>query len=105
VMYAGRIVEEGAVVPLLTRPLMPYTQGLLRSVPRLPTGGPRQGRLNAIAGNVPNPTSLPPGCSFVPRCPHAVPALCETRLPELEPAVAGHSVRCVRWRELLTVAG
>jgi oligopeptide transport system ATP-binding protein len=101
VIYAGRIVEEGAVVPLLTRPLMPYTQGLLRSVPRLPTGGRRQGRLNAIAGNVPNPACLPPGCSFAPRCPHAVPALCETRLPELETAVAGHSVRCVRWRELL----
>src|SRR5262249_54462575 len=45
VMYAGRIVEEGAVVPLLTRPLMPYPQGLLRSVPRLPAGGRRQGRL------------------------------------------------------------
>ena len=103
VMYAGRIVEEGAVVPLLTHPLMPYTQGLLRSVPRLPTGGRRQGRLDAIAGSVPNPASLPPGCSFVPRCPHAVPALCETRLPELEPAVAGHNVRCMRWRELLAM--
>ena len=100
VMYAGRIVEEGAVVPLLTRPLMPYTQGLLRSVPRLPTRGRPQGRLDAIAGNVPNPGSLPAGCSFAPRCPHAVPGRCEARLPELEPAIEGHRVRCVRWREL-----
>jgi oligopeptide transport system ATP-binding protein len=103
VMYAGRIVEEGGVVPLLTRPLMPYTQGLLRSVPRLPTGGRRPARLDAIAGNVPNPGSLPAGCSFAPRCPHAVPARCEARLPDLEPAVEGHRVRCVRWRELAAV--
>ena len=103
VMYAGRIVEEGAVVPLLTRPLMPYTQGLLRSVPRLPTGGRRAQRLDAIAGNVPNPGSLPAGCSFAPRCLHAVPARCEAQLPDLEPAVEGHRVRCVRWRELASV--
>jgi oligopeptide transport system ATP-binding protein len=100
VMYAGRIVEEGAVVPLLTRPLMPYTQGLLRSVPRLPTGRRQRERLDAIAGNVPNPAGLPAGCSFAPRCPHAVAQQCEARLPELDIAVTGHRVRCVRWREL-----
>jgi oligopeptide transport system ATP-binding protein len=100
VMYAGRIVEEGAVVPLLTRPLMPYTQGLLRSVPRLPTGGRRAQRLDAIAGNVPSPGNLPAGCSFAPRCQHVVPARCEARLPDLEAAVDDHRVRCVRWREL-----
>jgi oligopeptide transport system ATP-binding protein len=100
VMYAGRIVEEGAVVPLLTRPLMPYTQGLLRSVPRLPAAGRRVERLDAIAGNVPNPGHLPAGCSFAPRCRHVAPARCEARLPELEAAAEGHRVRCVRWREL-----
>jgi len=103
VMYAGRIVEEGAVVPLLTRPLMPYTQGLLRSVPRLPARGRLRGRLEAIAGNVPSPTGLPPGCSFAPRCPHAVAALCEARLPELQESGEGHRVRCVRWRDLAAV--
>jgi len=79
---------------------MPYTQGLLRSVPRLPTAGRRAQRLDAIAGNVPNPGSLPAGCSFAPRCPHAIAALCEVRLPDLEAAIEGHRVRCVRWRDL-----
>jgi oligopeptide transport system ATP-binding protein len=100
VMYAGRIVEQAPMVPLLTRPLMPYTQGLLRSVPLLPVGGRRRGKLQAIAGNVPEAARLPSGCSFAPRCPHVVAALCEATLPELDDAAGGHLVRCVRWREL-----
>jgi oligopeptide transport system ATP-binding protein len=101
VMYAGRIVEQAPMVKLLTRPLMPYTQGLLRSVPLLPRGGVRRGRLQAIAGNIPDPARLPPGCSFAPRCPHADAARCGVALPELEHAADSHLVRCLRWRELM----
>jgi oligopeptide transport system ATP-binding protein len=100
VMYAGRIVERGEVVPVLKRPLMPYTQGLLRSVPRLDAPGFDHGPLEAIAGSVPDPLHLPRGCSFHPRCPHALPGTCDTGLPELEDAGEGHLVRCRRWRSL-----
>jgi oligopeptide transport system ATP-binding protein len=100
VMYAGRIVEQAPTVPLLTGALMPYTQGLLRSVPLLPRGGTRRGRLEAIAGNVPDPARLPPGCSFAPRCPHVDPGRCGAAVPMLDAATDAHLVRCLRWREL-----
>jgi oligopeptide transport system ATP-binding protein len=100
VMYAGRIVEEGAVTPTLTRPLMPYTQGLLRSVPRLDRPGETRAPLEMIGGSVPDPAHLPPGCSFGPRCRHLQGGLCDTALPELADAGEGHRVRCARWREI-----
>jgi oligopeptide transport system ATP-binding protein len=100
VMYAGRIVEEGAVVPTLTRPLMPYTQGLLRSVPRLDRAAGERTPLEMIGGSVPDPGHLPPGCSFGPRCRHRQAGLCDADLPELAEADAGHRVRCARWREI-----
>ena len=100
VMYAGRIVEQAPMVELLTGALMPYTQGLLRSVPLLPRGGVRRGRREAIAGNVPDPAQLPPGCSFAPRCKHAN-AGCDAALPGLDAANDVHLVRCLRWRELV----
>ena len=100
VMYSGRIVEQADVVPLFTRPLMPYTRGLLRSVPR-PLAGPRRNaRLEAIPGNVPDPADLPPGCSFHPRCVHAEAGRCDGAVPVLEAAADAHLVRCVRWREI-----
>ena len=104
VMYAGRVVERGGVVPLLKHPLMPYTQGLLRSVPRM--GWTEGGRvpLAAIGGTVPDPAHLPSGCSFHPRCPYRDPPRCDARLPELEDTGAGHDVRCLRWREILEAA-
>ena len=100
VMYAGRIVEEGEVVPVLRRPRMPYTQGLLASVPRL--GWSRDGReeLAFIPGAVPDAHRLPPGCAFEPRCRHAEPARCARTVPELEQVDGGQRVRCCRWREL-----
>ncbi len=101
VMYSGRIVEQAEAVPLFTRPLMPYTRGLLRSVPR-PVAGQRPGaRLAAIAGNVPDPANLPPGCSFHPRCGHFEPGRCDATVPALETAAERHLVRCVRWREIV----
>jgi oligopeptide transport system ATP-binding protein len=99
VMYSGRIVEQAEVVPLFARPLMPYTRGLLRSVPR-PAAGTHGARLAAIPGNVPDPAALPRGCAFHPRCAHAEPGRCDAEQPVLEDA-DGHLVRCVRWREIV----
>ena len=99
VMYAGRIVEAGPTVPLLTRPLMPYTAALLRSVPRFDRIG-AQRELDVIGGNVPDPNRLPPGCSFHPRCAYCDPTRCERRVPALEHAGEGHLVRCLRWQEI-----
>jgi oligopeptide transport system ATP-binding protein len=99
-MYAGRIVEQAEVIPLFKAPLMPYTQGLLHSVPRLDFLRRGQEPLAAIAGNVPDPLSLPPGCSFAPRCEHRVPEVCDSRVPKLEDAAPQHRVRCARWATL-----
>lgn len=77
VMYAGRIVEQGPVAAILERPLHPYTEGLLRSRPGL---GPRQKRLQAIAGTVPGLWSRPTGCAFHPRCPKVF-ARCRVEAP------------------------
>ena len=98
VMYAGRVVEQAPLRPLFERPLMPYTLGLLRSVPRLSRV---HEKLTAIPGNVPDPAHLPDGCSFAPRCEHAVAGLCGANVPALDAADAEHLVRCVRWRELV----
>ncbi|MFQ5413192.1 MAG: ABC transporter ATP-binding protein [Phycisphaerae bacterium] len=65
VMYAGRIVERAPVCELFAHPLHPYTQGLMRCIPRLSTP---QGRLEVIGGAVPDPRRLPRGCRFHPRC-------------------------------------
>jgi oligopeptide transport system ATP-binding protein len=100
VMYGGRVVEQADVRPLFARPLMPYTAGLLRSVPRLDLAGRRGGPLPAIPGNVPDPLHPPPGCHFHPRCSHAEMGRCDVRAPLLDPAGEGRQVRCLRWREI-----
>ena len=68
VMYAGRVVETGTVEEVLLHPRMPYTRGLLESIP---SQGKRGQRLSAIKGTVPNPFRMPEGCKFQPRCPYA----------------------------------
>jgi peptide/nickel transport system ATP-binding protein len=97
VMYAGRVVEQGTTAEVFARPLHPYTRALLRSIPRL---GPRLGnqRLLAIAGQVPSPAALPPGCAFAPRCDRAAPSCLEAP-PAEEEALPGHTVRCFRWAQ------
>ena len=102
VMYAGQVVEDAPVDILLSAPLMPYSAGLIRSVPQLAHMRLREagGRLAAIAGNVPDPLARPAGCVFGPRCEHVRPIPCEGARPPLETAGAGHAVRCARWREL-----
>ncbi|MCZ4346418.1 ABC transporter ATP-binding protein [Devosia neptuniae] len=79
VMYLGRIVETATVDDIFYAPKHPYTQALLRSIPRL---GVDQGRrLPTIPGMVPDPFSVPSGCSFNPRCSHAITGLCDTQTP------------------------
>ena len=94
VMYAGKVVEEGAVGDLFASPLHPYTQGLIRSIPRVDTAATAKRRLEAIAGVVPSLLNPPPGCRFAPRCPHAR-AICTAETPPLREVRPGHKVACV----------
>ncbi len=87
VMYAGRIVEMAGVDQLYSDPRHPYTQGLLDSVPIL---GRRQKRLRSITGSPPNALSLPGGCAFHPRCPHATDICRREAPPEVAMADGGH---------------
>jgi len=91
IMYAGRIVEDATVDELFARPLHPYTQALLRSMPVL---GARQDRLETIPGQVPSLTRLPSGCAFRDRCPLQIDA-CAAAVPPLEER-SGHLVACIR---------
>jgi peptide/nickel transport system ATP-binding protein len=92
VMYAGKVVEEAPVETLFAAPRHPYTQGLIRSIPRLDRAGEKT-RLEAIPGTVPSPANLPPGCRFAPRCRFAS-ARCLTE-PPLREVGSGHKVACV----------
>ena len=94
VMYAGQVVEEAQVDDLFARPLHPYTQGLIRSIPRLDRTGVQKRRLEAIAGTVPSLLDPPPGCRFAPRCALAMTA-CTRQVPALRVIEAGHKVACV----------
>ena len=93
VMYAGRAVEVASVATLYRDRQMPYTAGLLGSVPRL--DAPQGARLVPIPGAPPSLASLPPGCPFAPRCPLAID---ECRTAEPEPVTVGpnHSAACIR---------
>lgn len=100
VMYGGRAVEEADVVTTFKKPLMPYTMGLLNSIPRLDRAAEHKERLEAIPGNVPNPLYMPAGCAFHPRCKYFQAGRCDQEIPPLEDAGGGHMVRCVRWAEI-----
>jgi len=104
VMYTGRIVEESPVEELFARPKHPYTEGLLRSVPKLTSEHVvRKERLETIEGVVPRPTDLPPGCHFAPRCPHRMPRCTEGHIP-LYQLDGGVEVRCVLYDLAAAVA-
>ncbi len=92
IMYAGQIVESGPVDELFAHPLHPYTQGLLRSLPKLP---PTESKalLAALPGTVPDPRNFPTGCRFHPRCPLATTE-CQQEMPVLEKIGNSRSVRC-----------
>jgi oligopeptide/dipeptide ABC transporter ATP-binding protein len=97
VMYTGRIVEESPVEELFARPKHPYTEGLLRSVPKLTEAEVKKvERLQTIEGTVPKPTNLPPGCHFAPRCQHRMPRCTEGDIP-LYQLDGGVGVRCVMY--------
>lgn len=90
VMYAGEVVESGLATAVITNPKHPYTEALIKCIPRL-TG--TKGQLPAIPGTVPAPGFWPTGCRFAPRCYLAKPA-CFDRHPGLEPVGENHQVRC-----------
>jgi oligopeptide/dipeptide ABC transporter ATP-binding protein len=94
VMYAGRIVEQAEVKPLFARPLHPYTQGLMGSIPIL---GMIKERLEVIPGSVPNLVNLPQGCRFAPRCKARIEhqlQVCTEIEPDLIQTSPDHLVRC-----------
>ena len=94
VMYAGKVVEEAPVVELFGHPRHPYTQGLIRSIPRLDLAAVKKERLEAIPGTVPSLLHPPPGCRFAARCRYAMPNCVEAE-PPLREVVPGHKVACV----------
>jgi peptide/nickel transport system ATP-binding protein len=94
VMYAGKVVEEAPVEKLFGNPLHPYTQGLIRSIPRLDLAATHKTRLEAIGGVVPSLLNPAPGCRFFARCKQAMPA-CRESMPPLIEAEPGHKVRCI----------
>ncbi len=101
VMYAGQIVEQAPAETLFAEMRMPYTEALIKSIPRLDQ--PSHTRLLAIGGRPPDLTNPPPGCRFAPRCPYAQPK-CTTEMPPLiEAETPGHLYRC--WYSVGTSAG
>jgi len=93
VMYAAKVVEEAPVKELFKEPLHPYTQGLLRSIPRIDLAATKRQRLEAIPGVVPSLIDVPPGCRFAPRCQFVKPMYTEKE-PPLKEVRSGHKVAC-----------
>ncbi|WRL66845.1 ABC transporter ATP-binding protein [Blastococcus brunescens] len=107
VMYAGRIVERGTVDDVFSNPAMPYTDGLMTSIPQVEAKG---GRLVPIAGQPPNLARIPPGCPFHPRCPRRrigaeAPSGrdCAVDVPPLRLVVPGREAACHYSEEVLGV--
>ncbi len=97
VMYLGEVVEQASIDSIFYNPLHPYTQALLRSIPRLGLGKTQE--LNPIEGAVPDPFNRPQGCPFHPRCDQKIKGVCDTIHPALIPTEDGRSVRCVLYDE------
>ena len=93
VMYAGKVVEEAPVEELFGDPRHPYTQGLIRSIPRIDLDAEHKTRLEAIGGSVPILINPPPGCRFAPRCKHAM-SICTEQEPRLREIAPGHRMAC-----------
>lgn len=97
VMYLGEVVEQADVDSLFFDPKHPYTQALLRSIPKLGEG--RRQQLNPIEGSVPDPFNRPQGCPFHPRCEHKISGYCDRVHPQLTQLPDGRTVRCVLYEE------
>ncbi len=98
VMYMGKVVEEADVETIFHRPLHPYTVALLRSIPRLGLKAREHKRLESIRGSVPDPYSIPKGCSFHPRCSRKIRGVCDQEEPANIQVEPGHKVRCVLYK-------
>ena len=92
VMYLGHEVEKGPVDTIFHAPSHPYTRALLRSIPNV-LAQPRE-RLATIAGSIPHPYARPPGCPFHPRCPEAMPGVCDKGFPAETQVADRHAVAC-----------
>lgn len=99
VMYSGRVVEVAQAEALYSQPRMPYTQALIRAVPRVHSSIEHGGRLYTIPGIVASALHLPSGCAFHPRCQFSQ-SKCYDTIPVLEDTGDGHMVRCHRWKEI-----
>lgn len=95
VMYAGEIVEYDTVMEIFTRPMHPYTRGLLYSIPRMDK---KVGKLNTIEGVVPSLKNFPPGCRFSNRCPECMKR-CLSELPPLI-SIGEKRIRCWKYCEV-----
>ncbi len=94
VMYAGKVVEDATVENLFANPRHPYTQGLIRSIPRIDLAATAHTRLEAIPGSVPSLLNPPMGCRFAARCRYATTACVEAE-PPLREVAPGHKVACI----------
>jgi oligopeptide/dipeptide ABC transporter ATP-binding protein len=91
VMYAGKIVETGSVEQIIFKPKHPYTQGLLKSIPKI---GDKKTKIHSIPGDVPDLAALPLGCSFHPRCDKSMSDCQKDEIP-LQVMEKGRQVRCL----------
>ncbi len=98
VMYLGQVAERGDVDSIFHDPKHPYTQSLLKSIPRLGVSRNRQ-RLDSIRGMVPDPYNRPTGCMFGPRCDHFMPGRCDAINPPAIPLGPGREVHCLLYEE------
>jgi peptide/nickel transport system ATP-binding protein len=92
VMYLGRVVEQASVDEIFYNPKHPYTQALLRSIPRIHSKS--RERLASISGSVPHPYHRPSGCPFHPRCSAFMPGICDRQEPQLQAMGEQHLVSC-----------
>ena len=96
VMYAGKIVETGLVEQIIFEPKHPYTEGLLKSIPKI---GDKKSKIQSIPGDVPDLATLPKGCAFYPRCSQHMPKCQKNEIP-LQKIEKGRQVRCLLFKEL-----
>ena len=98
VMYLGRVVERGDVDSIFHDPKHPYTQALLKSIPRLGVSRNLQ-RLDSIRGMVPDPYNRPSGCMFGPRCDHFMPGRCDAVTPPAIQLGPDREVHCLLYED------
>ncbi len=96
VMYLGKILERGTTKEIIHQPQHPYTQALLKAIPRLDRIGER---LKAISGDIPSPLSRPVGCPFYTRCDKVMPGLCNVEMPSATKLSDTHTVYCFLYEE------